>query len=129
MATTREKLLCFTYNDKKITFVCYGCSKRYCLIDLTTHCELLHEEFRDIADRYDEFKQIINERKENPRNHPLPKRKTQDRNLPGGLQTQQNPMIGSYQKPSATFRQLSENTDINRQTNSLGTVTIYVIGT
>ncbi|CAF4393331.1 unnamed protein product, partial [Adineta steineri] len=66
-----EKLLCFTCNEKKITLVCDGCSKRYCLIDLTTHCQLLHEEFRDIADRYNEFKQIINERKENPRNHPL----------------------------------------------------------
>ncbi|CAF0791014.1 unnamed protein product [Adineta steineri] len=57
MATTSEKLLCFTCNEKKITFVCYGCSKRYCLVDLTTHRELLHEEFRNITDRYERIHQ------------------------------------------------------------------------
>ncbi|CAF3858078.1 unnamed protein product, partial [Adineta steineri] len=48
-----------------------GCSKEFCLTHLTEHQQMLNEELNHIINDYDEFKQRINEQKQNPQNHSL----------------------------------------------------------
>ncbi|CAF1373614.1 unnamed protein product [Adineta steineri] len=71
MAMANNKTLCFTCNKEKITYACEGCSKRFCLIHLTEHQQILNEELNHIINDYDQFKQRINEQKQNPQNHSL----------------------------------------------------------
>ncbi|CAF1236107.1 unnamed protein product [Adineta steineri] len=71
MAMANNKTLCFTCNKEKITYACEGCSKRFCLIHLTEHQQILNEELSHIINDYDQFKQRINEQKQNPQNHSL----------------------------------------------------------
>ncbi|CAF4283082.1 unnamed protein product, partial [Adineta steineri] len=47
------------------------CSKEFCLTDLTEHCVILTNELHSITYQYNEFKQTINEQKQNPQNHSL----------------------------------------------------------
>ncbi|CAF1105965.1 unnamed protein product [Adineta steineri] len=68
MAMTNNKTHCFICNTEKITYSCEGCSKRFCLTDLTEHQQLLKEELNHIINDYDQFKQRINEQKQNPQN-------------------------------------------------------------
>ncbi|CAF1006140.1 unnamed protein product [Adineta steineri] len=71
MATVNNKTLCFTCNKDKITYPCEGCSKHFCLMDLTEHRQILNNELHHIANEYNNFKQTINEQKQNPHNHSL----------------------------------------------------------
>ncbi|CAF1569642.1 unnamed protein product [Adineta steineri] len=71
MAMVNNKTLCYTCNEEKITFNCKGCSKEFCLTDLTEHCEILTNELHSITYQYNEFKQTIDEQKQNPQNHLL----------------------------------------------------------
>ncbi|CAF1130811.1 unnamed protein product [Adineta steineri] len=71
MAMANNKTLCYTCNEEKITFHCKGCSKEFCLTDLTEHCEILTSELHSITYQYNEFQQTINEQKQNPHNHLL----------------------------------------------------------
>ncbi|CAF0758744.1 unnamed protein product [Adineta steineri] len=65
MAMANNKTQCFTCNKDRITFPCEGCSKRFCLIHLTEHQQILNDELNYITNEYNEFKQTINERKQN----------------------------------------------------------------
>ncbi|CAF1153360.1 unnamed protein product [Adineta steineri] len=69
MATAKTKILCFVCNKNKITYPCEGCSKHFCLMDLTEHRQNLNEELGHITNEYNELKQTINEQKQNPQNH------------------------------------------------------------
>ncbi|CAF1238026.1 unnamed protein product [Adineta steineri] len=71
MATASNKTLCFKCKKEKITYSCEGCSKEFCLKDLTEHQQMLNEELNHIINNYDEFKQRINEQKQDPQNHSL----------------------------------------------------------
>ncbi|CAF0860603.1 unnamed protein product [Adineta steineri] len=71
MAMANNKTRCYTCNEEKITFNCKGCSKEFCLTDLIEHCEILTNELHSITYEYNEFKQTINEQKQNPQNHLL----------------------------------------------------------
>ncbi|CAF0831432.1 unnamed protein product [Adineta steineri] len=71
MAMANNKTQCFTCNKEKITFPCEGCSKRFCLLHLTEHQQILNEELHHIINDYDQFKQRIDEQKQNPQNHSL----------------------------------------------------------
>ncbi|CAF0912525.1 unnamed protein product [Adineta steineri] len=71
MAMANNKTQCFTCNKEKITYSCEGCLKRFCLIHLTEHQQNLNEELNHIINDYDQFKQTINEQKENLYNHSL----------------------------------------------------------
>ncbi|CAF0766953.1 unnamed protein product [Adineta steineri] len=71
MAMANNKTYCFTCNKEKITFSCEGCSKRFCLTHLTEHQKNLSDELNHIINDYDQFKQIINEQKQNLQNHSL----------------------------------------------------------
>ncbi|CAF0934964.1 unnamed protein product [Adineta steineri] len=66
-----NKTQCFTCNKDKITFSCEGCLQRFCLIHLPEHYQRLNEELNHIIDDYNEFKETINEQKQNPHNHSL----------------------------------------------------------
>ncbi|CAF0800846.1 unnamed protein product [Adineta steineri] len=61
-----NKTQCFKCNKKKITFTCKGCSKEFCLMDLTEHRHILNQELYHITNDYDQFKHRINEQKPNP---------------------------------------------------------------
>ncbi|CAF3584807.1 unnamed protein product [Adineta steineri] len=71
MAMAYNKTLCFTCDKEKITYSCEGCSKRFCLIHLTEHQQILNEELNHIINDYDQFKQRINEEKQNKQNFSL----------------------------------------------------------
>ncbi|CAF1522322.1 unnamed protein product, partial [Adineta steineri] len=71
MAMANNKTQCFTCNKEKITYSCKGCSKEFCLMDLAEHHQRLNEELHHIIDDYNEFKESINEQKQNPQNHSL----------------------------------------------------------
>ncbi|CAF0844843.1 unnamed protein product [Adineta steineri] len=71
MAMANNKTQCFTCNKEKITYPCEGCSKRFCLIHLTEHQQILNQELNHIINDYDQFKQTINEQKQNLQNHSL----------------------------------------------------------
>ncbi|CAF4004796.1 unnamed protein product [Adineta steineri] len=71
MAMANNKTLCYTCIEEKITFNCKGCSKEFCLTDLTEHCEILTNALHSITYQYNEFKQTIHEQKQNPHNHLL----------------------------------------------------------
>ncbi|CAF1417014.1 unnamed protein product [Adineta steineri] len=69
MANNKTK--CFTCNKDKITYPCEGCSKHFCLMDLIEHRQILNDELHHITNEYNEFKQTMNEQKQNPQNHSL----------------------------------------------------------
>ncbi|CAF1209390.1 unnamed protein product [Adineta steineri] len=60
---TTNKTQCFTCNKDKITYLCDGCFKNFCLMDLTKHRQILNEELHYIINDYDQFKQIFREQK------------------------------------------------------------------
>ncbi|CAF1188877.1 unnamed protein product [Adineta steineri] len=68
---TNNKTLCFICNKEKITYSCEGCSKHFCLMDLTEHRQILNNELHHITNEYNEFKERITEQKQNPQNHSL----------------------------------------------------------
>ncbi|CAF1388771.1 unnamed protein product [Adineta steineri] len=68
MALGNNKTLCSVCNKNKITYSCDGCSQRFCLLDLTEHRQTLNNELHHIAGEYNEFKETINEQKQNPQN-------------------------------------------------------------
>ncbi|CAF1177150.1 unnamed protein product [Adineta steineri] len=71
MAMANNKTRCFKCNNEKITYSCGGCSERFCFTDLAEHKQILNDELNHIINNYDEFKQIINEQKQNPQNYSL----------------------------------------------------------
>ncbi|CAF1510423.1 unnamed protein product [Adineta steineri] len=59
---------------KKITYLCDGCSKKFCLIHLTEHQENLNKELKCLINDCDEFKDKLNKLKQNrqyPQNQTL----------------------------------------------------------
>ncbi|CAF0947840.1 unnamed protein product [Adineta steineri] len=71
MAMANNKTQCFKCNKDKITYPCEGCSQRFCLIHLTEHQQILNDELNHLINDYDQFKQRINEQKQNPQNASL----------------------------------------------------------
>ncbi|CAF4094965.1 unnamed protein product [Adineta steineri] len=65
MAMANNKTLCFTCNKDKITYLCEGCLKNFCLMDLTKHRQILNQELHHIITDHHQFKQIFNEQKPN----------------------------------------------------------------
>ncbi|CAF1522077.1 unnamed protein product [Adineta steineri] len=71
MAMANNKTRCLKCNKDRITYSCRGCSKEFCLIHLNEHQQVLNEELNHIINDYDQFKQKINEQKQNPYNPSL----------------------------------------------------------
>ncbi|CAF1521649.1 unnamed protein product [Adineta steineri] len=66
---TNNKTQCSICNKDKITYPCEGCSKNFCLMDLTKHRQILNNELHHIINDYDQFKQRFSEQK--PSSHDL----------------------------------------------------------
>ncbi|CAF1249539.1 unnamed protein product [Adineta steineri] len=64
--TINNKTQCVICNKDKITYLCEGCAKNFCLMDLTKHRQLLNEELHLISNDYDQFKHRFTEQKPNP---------------------------------------------------------------
>ncbi|CAF0844050.1 unnamed protein product [Adineta steineri] len=73
MAMANNKTQCFTCKKEKITYPCKGCSKEFCFTDLAEHKRILNDELNYIINNYDQFKQTINEQKQNLQNQALVK--------------------------------------------------------
>ncbi|CAF0794195.1 unnamed protein product [Adineta steineri] len=71
MAMANNKTLYFTCNEEKITYPCEGCSKEFCLVHLNEHKQILNDQLNHITNDYNEFKQTINEQKQNSQIHSL----------------------------------------------------------
>ncbi|CAF0836636.1 unnamed protein product [Adineta steineri] len=71
MAMANNKRKCFTCHRENNTYTCEGCSKRFCLVHLNEHEQKFNEELSHIINDYNEFKERINEQKQNPHNHSL----------------------------------------------------------
>jgi hypothetical protein len=71
MATPNVKTQCSICDEERNTFLCRGCSKDFCFDHLTEHRQLINIQLHHIQNDYNEFKQIIIDRKNNPEQHPL----------------------------------------------------------
>ncbi len=67
MATANVEIKCFSCKKPIRTFICQcqGCSKEFCSNCLTKHVQELSQEFDQIENDHDQFKQKINEKKIN----------------------------------------------------------------
>ena len=68
---TSIKTICVVCNKEMRTYICDGCSQRFCHKHLDEHRTNLEKEFDQIETDHDELRQMFNEQKENPRTHPL----------------------------------------------------------
>ena len=66
MSSTLNRTLCVTCNKEKITYSCQGCSKRFCLDDLTKHRISLNQQLEQIQNDHDDLRQNLNNLKLNP---------------------------------------------------------------
>ncbi|CAF1246146.1 unnamed protein product [Adineta steineri] len=71
MATANNKRKCFICDRENNTYACEGCSKRFCSKHIPEHQQKLNEELHHTINDYNEFKERINEHKQNPQNHLL----------------------------------------------------------
>ncbi|CAF1388734.1 unnamed protein product [Adineta steineri] len=71
MARANNKRKCFTCDRENNTYLCEGCSKRFCSRHIPEHQQKLNEELHHTINDYNEFKERINEQKQNPENHLL----------------------------------------------------------
>ena len=55
------------------TYLCDGCSQRFCHKHLDEHRKNLKRELDQMESNHDELRQMINEQKQDPRKHPLMK--------------------------------------------------------
>jgi len=71
MATSNLSTKCSTCKEERTTYPCPGCSKQFCLTDLTKHREELRLRFHEIEHQRNEFVQMINDQQKTiPNNHP-----------------------------------------------------------
>jgi hypothetical protein len=71
MATTNISSQCYSCYKETRTFLCQGCEHNFCFDDLTKHLQDLHKELETIENDHDQFRQIINDQKENPDQYSL----------------------------------------------------------
>ncbi|CAF3086276.1 unnamed protein product [Rotaria sp. Silwood2] len=70
-ATPRDRANCFTCDKEKIVYPCEGCSRKFCLKDLTEHRQSLSKQFEGIENDRDQFYQKLAEQKKDPKKHSL----------------------------------------------------------
>jgi sugar lactone lactonase YvrE len=72
MATgTTAKAQCCICNKEKNTYKCGGCSKDFCFNHLTEHRQSINQQFDEIENYHDQFRQTILKQKNDPQKHPL----------------------------------------------------------
>ncbi|CAF5080378.1 unnamed protein product [Rotaria sp. Silwood1] len=62
-ATPSDRAKCFSCDKEKIIYPCEGCSKKFCLKDLTEHRQNLNKQFEGIENERNQFYQKLTERK------------------------------------------------------------------
>jgi outer membrane murein-binding lipoprotein Lpp len=70
MATAAAKTQCFLCKKER-TFNCTGCTQNFCVDCLKKHVQILGQELDQIENDHDQFRQILNEQKDDPKNHQL----------------------------------------------------------
>ena len=65
MATANKRSECFSCRQETRTFFCERCSQNYCFDDLTKHLQDLHRELEELGNEHDQFRQMINDEKDN----------------------------------------------------------------
>ncbi|CAF0937078.1 unnamed protein product [Adineta steineri] len=122
MATANNKRKCFTCDRENNIYTCEGCSKRFCYMDLAEHQQRLNDELNHISHGYNEFKQRINEHKQNPQNDALIKQIDQwEINSIETIQQKAQNFRKIVLKSSQTFINDIENkfNDLNKQIQQL----------
>lgn len=71
MASTSDRTNCAICNKEKITYLCQGCSQRFCLDDLPKHRQNLSQEFDQIQNDHNQFRQNLNDQKLTVTEHSL----------------------------------------------------------
>jgi hypothetical protein len=74
MATAIGKTECFTCKKETRIFICEGCMQNFCLNCLPKHIQTLGQELDQIQNDHDQFRQTLNEQKEDPTKHLLVQR-------------------------------------------------------
>ncbi|CAF4010658.1 unnamed protein product [Rotaria sordida] len=62
--TPSDRGKCFACNKEKLIYSCEGCSKKFCLKDLTEHRQQLSKQFEEIENDRNELHQTIVEQKQ-----------------------------------------------------------------
>lgn len=70
-STSSSQPSCSVCSKEKRTFVCDGCSRRFCRVHLDEHQEILEKEFDQIETRHDVLRERINAFEQDPMKHPL----------------------------------------------------------
>lgn len=68
---TSTKTICVVCNKEMRTYTCDGCLQRFCHKHLDEHRKNLEREFDQIETDHDELRQMINEHKQDRKEHPL----------------------------------------------------------
>lgn len=68
---TSNKTLCCICVKEKPTYSCDGCSKKFCFAHLQEHRQEISKDLDGIANDFEQFKQAVIERKQNPQNSSL----------------------------------------------------------
>ena len=73
MATSTSKETCLLCNKNRGTYICEGCSKRFCIDHLLEHRTNIREQFDQLQNDHDQLRQQINDFKIDSTKHPLTK--------------------------------------------------------
>jgi vacuolar-type H+-ATPase subunit I/STV1 len=65
------KVQCFICKKEKNTYKCGGCSKDFCFNHLTEHRQNINQQFDEIENDHDQFRQTIFEQKNHSQKHSL----------------------------------------------------------
>ena len=71
MATATSKTICSLCDKLKVTYLCPRCSKYFCFEDLTKHRINIEQDFDQLQNSHDLVRQLIDNLKTNPTEHPL----------------------------------------------------------
>jgi len=71
MATSTGKAHCLTCETAKVAYKCEGCSQYFCLIHLSDHHQGLGKQLDEIEDKYNLFRETLNEKTQNSQKYPL----------------------------------------------------------
>ena len=74
MATESNKIICSTCNRKTRTYICEGCSERFCFTHLLAHRKHLDEQLDQLGNNHDRLRQDLNDQSLDPTKYPSIKR-------------------------------------------------------
>ena len=69
--TTTSKATCVLCEKIKVTYICEGCAKRFCIEHLLQHRTNIEQQFDQLQNDHDQLRQQINDLESDPTKHPL----------------------------------------------------------